>query len=285
MPDLNTQQTRANVKRFLSLSLLLISFSISAEHAYQIPRSSVMEVTDHNTKLKYSLSIKLPRSYSNKPNSTYPVIYLLDAPYAFELASGATRFPMNSAKMDEAILVGIGYSHASKGASSRIRDYTPSKAKDWRLETGKAAQHITFIADVVFEHINANYRVKPNQRTLVGNSLGGLFAAHVLFTQPDLFSSYIIGSPSVWFDGERLLSQPVITGKQDVRVYLSVGSNETPEFGEGQDMVAGAYKLADKIRKADSKNIKLEFSIIDGAKHSTAFPTTLIQGLDWLYGK
>lgn len=98
------------MKRFLFISLLLISFTVNAEHAYQIPRSSVVEVTDQNTKLKYSLSIKLPRSYSNKPNSTYPVIYLLDAPYAFQLASGATRFPMNSGKMDEAILVGIGYS-------------------------------------------------------------------------------------------------------------------------------------------------------------------------------
>ncbi|MFY8325143.1 alpha/beta hydrolase [Pseudoalteromonas sp. ZZD1] len=285
MPDLSTQETRTNVKRFLFISFLLISFTVSAEHAYQIPRSSVLEVTDHNTKLKYSLSIKLPRSYSNKPNRNYPVIYLLDAPYAFQLASGATRFPMNSAKMDEAILVGIGYSHGSKGASSRIRDYTPSKAKDWRLETGKAAQHITFIADVVFEHIKANYRVKPNHRTLVGNSLGGLFATHVLFTQPDLFSSYIIGSPSVWFDDEAILSQLITAPKQPTKVYISVGSKETQEFGEGQNMVAGANKLAAKIRQRDSKHIQLKINLIDGAKHSTAFPTTLIQGLDWLYGK
>ncbi|NMM39638.1 hypothetical protein [Pseudoalteromonas arctica] len=112
-----------------------------------------------------------------------------------------------------------------------------------------------------------------------------LLAAYVLFTQPNMFESYIIGSPSVWFDNESILSQPVTTATQDVRVYLSVGSKETPEFGKGQDMVTGAYKLASKIRQADAKNIKLELSIIDGAKHSTAFPTTLIQGLDWLYDK
>lgn len=119
----------------------------------------------------------------------------------------------------------------------------------------------------------------------MGNSLGGLFAAYVLFTQPDLFSSYIIGSPSVWFDNEVILSQPVVAPKQPTKVYISVGSKETPEFGEGQNMIAGASKLAAKIRQSDSKNVQLQINFIDGAKHSTAFPTTLIQGLDWLYGK
>ena len=149
---------------------------------------------------------------------------------------------------------------------------------DWQLDTGKAAQHIDFIAEVVFEYIKANYRINPKQRTLVGNSLGGLFAAYVLFTQPNMFESYIIGSPSVWFDNEYILSQPITTAKQDVRVYLSVGSKETPEFGEGQDMVTGANKLAEKIRQSNDEQVQLEFSIIDGAKHATAFPTTLIQG-------
>ncbi len=273
------------MKQFLFIFISLASFTISAEHSYEVPRSKVVEVVDHNTKLSYSLSIKLPRSYKAKSDKTYPVVYLLDGSYAFQVASGATRFPMNSGAMDEAILVAIGYSQGSKGSSSRIRDYTPSKAKDWQLETGKAAQHIDFIADVVFAHINANYRVNPKQRTLVGNSLGGLFAAYVLFTQPDLFSSYIIGSPSVWFDNEVILSQPITAPKQEIKVYISVGSKETPEFGEGQNMVAGANKLATKIRQSGNKHIKLQVNFIDGAKHSTAFPTTLIQGLDWLYGK
>ena len=273
------------MKYLLLVAMLLITFSSAAEQVFEIPRSSVIKLTDQQSKLSYPVFIKLPRSYSRDKDKTYPVVYLLDGSYAFQVASGATRFPMNSGKMDEAILVAIGYSQGSKGSSSRIRDFTPSKAKDWQLETGKAAQHIDFIADVVFEHMKANYRINPKQRTLVGNSLGGLFAAYVLFTQPNMFESYIIGSPSVWFDNESILSQPITKAKQNVRVYLSVGSKETPEFGEGQDMVTGANKLADKIRQSNDQQVQLQFSIIDGAKHATAFPTTLIQGLDWLYAK
>jgi predicted alpha/beta superfamily hydrolase len=274
-----------NLKCLVCFLILFSTFSSVAEQSFEIPRSAVIELTDQQAKLSYPVFIKLPRSYSRNKDKTYPVVYLLDGSYAFQVASGATRFPMNSGKMDEAILVAIGYSQGSKGSSSRIRDFTPSKAKDWQLETGKAAQHIDFIADVVFEHMKANYRIKPKQRTLVGNSLGGLFAAYVLFTQPNMFESYIIGSPSVWFDNESILSQPITKAKQNVRVYLSVGSKETPEFGEGQDMVTGANKLADKIRQSNDQQVQLQFSIIDGAKHATAFPTTLIQGLDWLYAK
>ena len=273
------------MKYLLFITMLLFTFSSVAEQPFTIPRSSVVKLTDQQSKLSYPLFIKLPRSYSRNKDKTYPVVYLLDGSYAFQVASGATRFAMNSGEMDEAILVAIGYSQGSKGSSSRIRDYTPSKANDWQLETGKAAQHIDFIADVVFEHMKANYRINPKQRTLVGNSLGGLFAAYVLFTQPDMFNSYIIGSPSVWFNNEVILSQPITKSNQDVRVYLSVGSKETPEFGEGQDMLAGAKKLADKIEQSGNKQMQLAFSINQGAKHSTAFPTTLIQGLDWLYAK
>lgn len=273
------------MKYLLLAAMLLITFSSAAEQAFEIPRSSVIKLTDQQSKLSYPVLIKLPRSYSRDKDKTYPVVYLLDGSYAFQVASGATRFAMNSGAMDEAILVAIGYSQNSKGSSSRIRDYTPSKAKDWQLETGKAEQHAAFIRDNVFAYMQSNYRVTPKQRTLVGNSLGGLFAAYVLFTQPNMFESYIIGSPSVWFDNESILSQPITKAKQDVRVYLSVGSKETPEFGEGQDMVTGANKLADKIRQSNVEQLQLEFSIIDGAKHATAFPTTLIQGLDWLYAK
>lgn len=274
-----------NLKCLVCFLILFSTFSSVAEQSFEIPRSAVIELTDQQAKLSYPLFIKLPRSYSRNKDKTYPVVYLLDGSYAFQVASGATRFAMNSGAMNEAILVAIGYSQGSKGSSSRIRDYTPSKANDWQLETGKAEQHAAFIRDNVFAYMQSNYRVTSNQRTLVGNSLGGLFAAHVLFTQPNMFESYIIGSPSVWFDNESIISQSITTAKQDVRVYLSVGSKETPEFGEGQDMITGANKLASKIRQGDAKNIQLEFSIIEGAKHATAFPTTLIQGLDWLYAK
>ncbi len=264
---------------------LFFSFSASVYcGAVAIPRSDTVNLTEKSTSRVYPLYIKTPRSYSSNTDKTYPVIYLMDAPYAFQLASGATRFPMNSGVMSEAIIVGIAYSKGSKGASSRIRDFTPGKAINWQLETGNAEHHSRFIRDQVLPFVEKNYRASAANKTFVGNSLGGLFGAYILLKHPDMFNSYILGSPSVWFNNNQILALPAITPTKPTKVYLSVGSMEQPSFGENEDMVAGARKLALKIDQQENNNITLNFQVITGAKHATAFPTTLIQGLDWIYG-
>lgn len=248
-----------------------------------MPRSRVVELTEAPSNRVYPIFIKTPKSYHKELNRRFPVIYLTDGSYSFQLASGATRYPMNIGVMEEAIIVAISYEKGSRGASSRIRDYTPSKTASWKLETGNAAGHASFIREAVFPYIEQHYRTSPINRTYVGNSLGGLFGAYLLFNQPQMFTSYILGSPSVWFNDHAILSSTVRKSDMTVNVYLAVGSLERPEFGESQDMVAGAKKLAEKIKSQLGRNVKLKFKVIDDATHATAFPTTLIQGLDWIH--
>lgn len=264
--------------------LLLFCIEVNANAAYEIPRSAIVELTEQSSGRVYPLFIQLPASYAKQPDKVYPVIYLTDAHYSFPLVSGAVRFPMNSGVMQQAIIVAVSYDKGSKGAGSRIRDYTPSQAKVWQQETGNASGHMAFIRDTVFPFIEQNYRASNTNRTFVGNSLGGLFGAYILFTEPALFANYILGSPSVWFDNNMILAASVVKPKAATRVYISVGEYETPAYGEGQDMLAAAKQLTDKILALDSGNIDLRFSVVSGASHATAFPTTAIQGLDWIYG-
>ncbi|WP_318555829.1 alpha/beta hydrolase [Paraglaciecola chathamensis] len=255
----------------------------SEKVAYSIPRSELVELQEPISKRIYPLYIKLPRSYRSNKSQHYPVIYLTDAPYTFPIVSGATRFPMNSGTMEEAIIVGISYSKGSKGVSSRVRDFTPAQASDWKLETGGAKAHLRFIRKTLIPFVESNYRAAPEHRTYVGNSLGGLFGAYVLFTAPETFSGYVLGSPSVWFNDNELLAMNAQKPKNETKVYLSVGSLETPKFGEQQNMVRGARLLAEKINAVDSSHLILNFKTIEGASHAIAFPTTAIHGLDWIH--
>lgn len=66
---------------------------------------------------------------------------------------------------------------------------------------------------------------------------------------------------------------------------MAVGEFERPQFGEGEDMVLGAQSLANKIKSAGDISIEPKLVIIDEATHATSFPTTAIQGLDWILGK
>lgn len=276
---------KASLKILTFFSFILFTAISLADTSFKIPRTTVVELKETSTGREYPLFIKFPKSYNSKPLDQYPVIYLTDAWYSFQIVSGATRFPMNSGAMEEAIIVAVSYSKGSRGSSSRFRDYTPIKEPSWKMETGNAEGHAKFIKDIVFPYIESNYRAQSNQRTFVGNSLGGLFGAYILFHHSDMFSSYILGSPSVWFKNDYLLSVPVNKIENPLKVYISVGKLETPKNGEGENMVEGAKMLASKIQSLENPNIDLKLSTIEGATHETAFPTTAIQGLNWIYGK
>ena len=100
-----------------------------------------------------------------------------------------------------------------------------------------------------------------------------------------MFSNYIISSPSIWFDDYSLLSIKPTQPTQPIKIYIGVGSLEKPEYGEGQDMVVSAEWLTKKLKTDNWPNLAFKSVVINGASHSTSFPTSSIQGLDWLYGK
>jgi predicted alpha/beta superfamily hydrolase len=252
---------------------------------YTMNQSEVIELVDPSSRRIYPILIKLPRSYNKNTDRRYPVVYMTDAPYSFPLVTGSTRSAMNSGSMKEVIIVAVSYSINLKGSSSRVRDYTHTSAPSWKMQTGGAIEHLAFFKDSLFPYIESNYRVVDEDRTYVGHSLGGLLGAYALLSSPDMFSGYILSSPSIWFDKFSVLKIKASKPTQTKSVFIAVGSLETPEFGEREDMVHSAKRLIDKIETANFSNLVLKSVVIDGAKHSTAFPTASIQGLDWLHGK
>jgi predicted alpha/beta superfamily hydrolase len=244
-----------------------------SEAPYSIPRTKTITLKEPATGRVYPIYIQLPQSYKTSQDKHYPVIYATDGPYSFPNITGATRLTMNSDVTEESIIVGVSYSIGSRGSASRVRDYTPIKAEDWKLETGQARQHTAFLEGTV----------NPQNRTFIGHSLGGLFGTYILLEHPELFDNYIIGSPSVWFQNDYILSlnsDAKILNKK--RVYISVGELETPEHGERENMVAGANKLFKKLQESIPAT-GLKLTLVTDATHETVFPTIAIQGLFWIH--
>lgn len=282
---------RANVLAELFFALtMMVSFTCWGEgraltsSSVVIPRTQVFELSHPLNQRVYPLWVKLPSSYQRNTSKRYPVIYVTDAPYAFQIVSGVTRFPMNSNKMQEAIIVGLSYAKADKGPQSRVRDYTPVKDDGWKLETGGADAYADYIEQVVFPFMAKHYRVQQDNRTFVGNSLGGLLGAYLLLSRPALFDNYLLGSPSVWYHKEVLLSMPAQHYQAQRRVFIAVGEFETPDkSGMQHDMVVGAAKLTRHLEVAVGKKLTINTVKINGAYHETAFASTASQGLYWLY--
>jgi predicted alpha/beta superfamily hydrolase len=99
-----------------------------------------------------------------------------------------------------------------------------------------------------------------------------------------MFNNYVIGSPSVWFKDNHILKIKTEPNLNKHKVFIAVGANETLELESSKhDMVKGAKELESKLSSDLFPNTNVKLFIIQDANHETAFPTTAIQGLYWLF--
>ena len=140
--------------------------------------------------------VHLPDGY-RRDGAGYPVIVVLDGESQFLTAVSASRFLARSGLMPDAIVVGVEN-------IDRERDFTtvpthPEATPKGVGETGGATDFTAFIESELIPLLEGRYRTVP-ARVLVGHSLGGLLAMHVLATKPALFRGYVALEPSLWWD-------------------------------------------------------------------------------------
>lgn len=279
------------IRSCLILWCVVFSVVVSAVEPdeFTMPRTKVETLQDPATKRSYEIHIQLPISYT--PDKKYPVVYMTDSPYTFPIAVGAARYPANAKKMEDVMYVGISWQTDVSPGFSRQRDYTPTiVTKGYRDPTGEADKHVKFIRESVISHIEGNYSADPANRTYLGNSYGGLFGAYILLTQPETFANYILGSPSFWWDNQTIFAleakTKALTKGIVANVFISVGMDEYANSESTKNDLRGdARQFHEKLKLRQLPNMKLELRIIQSANHETAFPTTAIQGLWWLFNK
>lgn len=277
------------IYRFFFIVLLLPLCKTTAAdqiNGFELPRTQVTSITDAATNRLYQLHIQLPRYYAE--DKTYPVVYMTDSPYTFPIVTGAARFPINFRRMEDILFVGISWQSDHSGALSRQRDYTPTPSSPgFKDPSGEAARHLAFIRNDVFAYIEQNFKTDTDNRTYIGNSFGGLFGLYIFLTEPQTFKNYVIGSPSIWWDNKYLLSLEAKTQLNktlSANMFISVGAEETTTMDSPKnEMVGDAREFYNRLKARNLENLNLELRIIESANHATAFPTTAIQGLWWLF--
>jgi uncharacterized protein len=223
-----------------------------------------------------TLNIYLPEGYNNKEK--YPVIYLLDgsANEDFLHIVGLVQFFNMTFKMPKTIIVGIAN-------VDRKRDFsfptTNADLKKTYPTTGGSAKFIDFIEKELQPHIKANYKTNDTS-FLLGQSLGGLLATEILLKKPDLFTNYIIVSPSLWWDDESLLKQApaLLAGQKDTKrwVYVSVGT-------EGKVMEQDAADLVKSLQNSGKKNLNVDFVPLPKENHAGILHNSVYEALKILY--
>jgi predicted alpha/beta superfamily hydrolase len=248
----------------LSVTALLSTLAFSQSDEVRIPGSQIRTFTSSIVNgQEYILQVSLPAGYATS-SKKYPVVYLMDSQWDFPLVTALYGQQYFDGFVPELIIVGItwGGNHPNPD-SLRARDYTPTNEK--RLpQSGGAEQFLSVIKNEVFPLIEKTYRVDPNDKTLMGCSLGGLFTMYTLFTHPQMFNRYVAASPAFMWDNSVLYQYEkryyANTSNPPANLFMCVGGVETsvPEF----------EKLTKFLHDRHYPNLQIESKVLENTGHS-----------------
>ena len=150
------------------------------------------------------INVYLPATYMAAPGSRLPVLYMPDGGMAedFLHIAGLVQVLTGNATMRPFVVVGIEN-------TQRRRDLTgPTQDPDDRKiapQVGGSAAFRRFVGAELMPVVAARYRTTA-ETAIMGESLAGLFVVETLFTQPDLFDTYIAFDASLWWNNRSLVN-------------------------------------------------------------------------------
>ncbi len=237
---------------------------------------------------KRAIRIYLPKNYSLE-NKNYPVLYMHDAQnlfypnmsfsgHSWEICENLDLIE-SQGLTEGIILVAIDNSNLRNGVG-RLDEYSPwvrnfmnGIPKDWRGEEdfgGEGDKYSDFIANTLKDYIDNTFRTKKEKEyTFIGgSSMGALISLYIGTKYKDKFSKLLLVSPAFWFAYDDLLKYLIETNKNDLFVYMDMGTEETSD-SENPDFpkiyLDSVYGIGEVLK---GKVKKLIFKVFEGANHS-----------------
>lgn len=214
--------------RTLCLFLFIaISYSAVAQRGTCYNPTQVHTVPSTFLDEERSYWVSLPLRYSD--TASYPVIYVLDAEWRFDLIKHIAFDLGMHDKIEKSIIIGIphvDYAHKriidlTFGPSCTDYDGRPIDSTWYNAHnSGGAMDFYRFLTQELIPDVAAHYATNDHL-TLIGHSFGGYFGAYLL-SLPHPFSVIHLYDPSLWYnDGEVCQLFRDATQHQQVTVYLT----------------------------------------------------------------
>jgi predicted alpha/beta superfamily hydrolase len=220
----------------------------------------------------YLLYVALPKSYAASPDKHYPVLYLCDGYWDFNLVKGFYGNLLFDKVIPEIIIVGIGYQGVDPDYESLRRwDLTPAPevppgSDGGRADSGHAQRFLGVVEGEIIPFIEGHYRVDSQYRALAGSSLGGLFALYAMFARPGLFNAVIAPSPAVNWASDwlfRFEDTFAASGRPlPARLFMTGAEKESPAF------LAAIRRFDQRLSQRGYPGFTYSFRLIDGERHS-----------------
>lgn len=260
---------------FLFLSITLTFYASARPTGTPVVIGHEMKIQSEVLDEERSILVSVPDSY-DAGDKNYPVLYVLDGSAHFDYTSSTVNFLSSNDFIPEMIVVAVNN-------ADRTRDMTPPSEEpleqQYRPNHGGAENFQRFFSDDLMPWVEENYRTHP-YRVLIGHSFGGLFAIHTLTTNPDLFNAYIAISPSMQWNGQRLVGQAetFFSSKTElpITLYMTVGN-------EAADLPGGIRKLSGVLESTAPKDFLWQFDRMPLETHNSVPHRSTYQGLEFVF--
>lgn len=230
----------------------------------RVPAHDSFTVASHTLGESRMINVHTPAGYATSGDRRYPVLYMPDGGLDedFPHVVNTVDSLIGLGEIRPVIVVGVPN-------TERRRDLTgPTRlASDSAIAThvGGSAAFRSFLRDELMPAIGKRYRVTA-ERSIVGESLAGLFIVETLLEHPAMFDHYVAIDPSVWWNGGALVnSAPAQLARFDAapRTLFLASSKD--------DIDASTERLAAQIRAHLPRGLVWEYAKRPDLAHGTIF--------------
>jgi predicted alpha/beta superfamily hydrolase len=287
---------------FLNISDNAFAQTEKIKQPVSIPNTEMISFYSDILGQEMVLFVKLPSGYYNEPQKIFPSWYFTDGNRSFPLiANISSIFEIPVPSDPEPIIISIAYKirDMADWGAWRTRDLTPTNipsldsswaktltgmtGRQFKVKSGGAKKFLECIEKEIIPLVESNFRISKVNRGLGGYSYGGLFSLYVLFNQPELFSIYYAGSPSISYDKGILynLEKEYSSAHRDLKARLFMTAGEK----EDSSMIDNLNKMANILGSRNYPGLIITTCVFQNETHQSCIPVSIMRAFRILYDK
>ncbi|TDG35625.1 alpha/beta hydrolase [Pedobacter changchengzhani] len=259
--------------------ITLASCTNTPKQSDPIPAHDEFTIESKQVGEKRAINVWTPPEYKTSTDSL-PVMYMADGGIIdedFPHIANTLAELIKSKSIPPMILVGIAN-------TQRRRDLTgfTAVAKDKEIApiVGGSEKFRAFIKEELFAEINKRYRT-TNEKSIIGESLSGLFVVETFLSTPDMFDNYIAFDPSLWWNDHYLVK----TAKEHLANFPKTEKRIWFAGSNAEDISAFTQELAEILKTENITNLKWNYSPEPREEHNTIFRATKVKAIKWTFEK
>ena len=243
-----------------------------------IPEHETFKIASNQVGEERVINVWTPSNYKTSTDSL-PVMYMADGGVKEDFPHIANTLSelIIAKKIPPTILVGIANTQRRRDLSGPTEI---EKDKEVAPVVGGSEKFRAFIKEELFPEISKRYRT-TSEKSIIGESLSGLFVVETFFLTPEMFDNYIAFDPSLWWNNHYL----VRTAKEHLALFPKTEKRIWFAGSSAEDISQYTNSLAEILKTENLPNINWIYSPEPKEKHNTIFRATKEKAIIWTFNK